>query len=103
MKNSERIKEKNFYYKMGVTCGKTLYYTYKFDNFEKMMQEANNINNKYKSDMMYCAFVIQAFKDNSYDFEKSCFYQSKLSVNNIESQIENVAQNILKDFEETVK
>lgn len=100
MANYEKIKSKKIFYQIGVMCGNTLYLTYKFDDFEKTMQEACRINNKYKRDMRYCCFVIQAFKDNTYDFEKSCFYQSKIYVNEIEDEVENIVEGILNRFGE---
>lgn len=102
MTNLEKIKNMKLYYKMGVMCGNLLYFTYKFDDFEKMMKSAKEINNKYKSDMKHCTFVIQAFKDSSYDFKKSCFSQTKVFVNNVESEIDNVIETILSDYESEV-
>lgn len=103
MSNSNRIKGLRLYYKMGVMCGNVLYFTYKFDDFEKMMKSAKDINNKYKGDMQYCTFVIQAFKDNSYDFKKACFCQIKVRVSDIETGINNVIEKILSDYESEVQ
>lgn len=91
------IKTKNYFYKMGVMCGDVLYCTYKFDDFEKMIEEADRINDKYKSDMRYCTFVIQAFKDSSYDFNNSCFFQEEIRVNSVNSESENIAKRILQE------
>lgn len=99
MTNIERVKSKKLFYKMGVMCGELLYYTYKFDDFEKMVQKAKEISEKYK-DMQYCTFVIQAFKDDSYDFEKSCFFQTELFVYDIKTKIDSIAEKILQDSEE---
>lgn len=94
----ERIKNKRFFYKMGVMCGELLYHTYKFDDFGKMVEEAQKISDKY-NDMQYCTFVIQAFKDDSYDFEKSCFFQTRLPVYDIETKKDNIMKQILRNSE----
>ena len=94
----EVIDNKKIFYKMGVMCGETLYMTYKFNKFSKMIEKADEINNKYKSDMRYCCFVIQAFKDDTYDFEKSCFYQDKINVSSVKENAEFVAEKIIKAF-----
>lgn len=99
MINIENIKSKNIFFKMGVMCGEILYTTAKFNDFEKMMQEAERINNKYKSDMRYCTFVFQAFKDASYDFSNSCFFQTKVYVNNILQEKTNIAEAVLAAYE----
>lgn len=103
LKNIEIINTKNIFYKMGVICGEMLYSVDKFDNFEKMIQEAKQINDKYKRDMMNCMFVFQAFRDESYDFEKSCFFQTKLFVNDIENKIDALAKSIFAKFVEELK
>ena len=100
MTNYEKIKSKKLFYKMGVMYGEILYCIYKFDDFDKMIEEAKEINDKYKSDMMFCTFVFQAFKDSSYDFRKSCFYQGKCYVNKIEKEAEVIAEKILKCIDE---
>ena len=100
MKYAESIKNKNYFYKLGVMCGNTLYCTYKFDDFEKMIKKAKQINDKYKSDMIFCTFVFQAFKDGTYDFKNSCFYQEKICVNQIENKAGVIAEKILKSFDE---
>lgn len=97
MAHIETLKTKNFFYKMGVLCGDVLYCTYKFDDFEKMLQEAKRINDKYKSDMRYCTFVIQSFNNNSYNFLKSCFSQIELNVNDVEAEADNIAKRILQE------
>ena len=102
MTNFDRIKGLRLYYKMGVMCGNVLYFTYKFDDFEKMIKEATDIKNKYKRDMSYCTFVIQAFKDDSYDFEKSCICQLQISVNQIETALDAVVSKILSTIESEV-
>ena len=102
MTNFERLEQKPFFYKMGVCCGNNLYSTYKFDSFEKMMNEAISIDNKY-NDMKYCTFVFQAFKDTSYDFEKSCFWQEEVSVNNIVRKVESLAEDVWEAFEGEVQ
>ena len=100
MNNIEQINKMSFFYKVGVMCGNTLLTTYKFDDFEKMMKELSDISNKHKSDMQRCAFVIQAFKDNTYDFKNSCFCQMRIKVNGIEERKDAVASRILHEFEE---
>lgn len=100
--NFEKLKAIKLYYKMGVMCGSTLYFTYKFDDFEKMIKEATDIKNKYKRDMSCCTFVIQAFKDDSYDFEKSCICQLQINVNQIETAIDAVVSKILSTIESEV-
>ena len=99
MTNIESIKTKKFFYKMGVLCGDFLYHSYKFEDFETMAEEAKYISNNYK-DMQCCTFVIQAFRDNSYDFKKSCFYQTELFVYDIEKKLDSIAEAILRDCEE---
>lgn len=93
---------KKIFFKMGVMCGEMLYATYKFDDFEKMMQEAEEIDDKFNSDMMYCSFVFQAFKDESYDFSKSCFFQEIFSVNGISRHKAIIAKAILTAYEKNV-
>lgn len=95
----EQINNKPFCYKVGVMFGNTLYYTMKFDGFEKMIQRAKDINRQYKSDMQYCTFVIQAYIDNSFDFKNSCFSQTEISVVNVESKVADIAEETLKDYE----
>ena len=99
MTNVEAIKGKGFFYRMGVLCGNMLYNTYKFDSFDAMMQEAERIDNKYKSDMARCRFCFQAFKDDTYNFEKACFYQQEFPVNGISKNKEKIAEIILRDYE----
>ena len=77
-------------------CGGLLYNTYKFDCFEKMFQKAKEISKKY-NDMKYCTFVIQAYKDNSYDFSKACFSQVEGSVYSIETEIDSIVKKFLQD------
>jgi hypothetical protein len=67
------------------------------------MKSAKDLNDKYKSDMQYCTFVIQVFKDSSYDFRKSCFSQTKVCVNDVETEIDNVIETILSDYESEVQ
>lgn len=98
-----QINNKEFCYKVGVMCGKELYYTMKFDSFEKMIQEAHQIDEKYQSDMQKCDFVIQAFKDNTYNFETSCISQIRTPVNNIQMKSEDIAGKILSDAEKALK
>lgn len=95
----EQINNKQFYYKVGVMYGQTLYYTMKFNTFEEMFQRLTQIDQKYKSDMQYCSFVIQAYTDNSFDFKNSCFSQTERSVRGIESRVSDIAEEILKDYE----
>lgn len=98
MTNFERVKSKKLFYKLGVMCGELLYHTYKFDDFEKMVQKAKEISDTRK-DMKYCTFVIQAFKDDSYNFKKSCFFQTELFVYDIEKKLDSIAETILRDCE----
>lgn len=90
----ENLKSKKFYYKMGVMGGELLYDVYEFDDFEEMMKEAFQICDKYH-DMQRCAFVFQAFKDNSFDFKTSCFFQTKTSVYGIKIQMDDLIRDIL--------
>lgn len=96
----EQINKKHFYYKLGVMCGQTLYYVYKFDSFEKLAQKAKRIDEKYKSDMRYCSFVIQTFDNSSYDFDNSCFCQITKSVKDIETHFNDIAKEIFENYEE---
>lgn len=96
--NIEQINNTPFCYKLGVMCGQMLYETMKFDNFEKMIQEAHQIDEKYQSDMQKCDFVIQTYKDNSYNFESSCISQIRLPVNDIKTKSEDIAGKILSDY-----
>lgn len=88
----------NIFYKMGIMSGSILYITYKFDDFEKMVQKAIEISDKYH-DMQYCSFVFQAFNDNSYDFEKSCFFQTEIRVYDIATKTDILAKSILESYE----
>lgn len=99
MTNVEAIKGKGFFYRMGVLCGNMLYNTYKFDSFDAMIQEAERIDNKYKSDMARCRFCFQAFKDDTYNFEKACFSQVDISVNGISKNKERLAEIMLRNYE----
>lgn len=81
------MKDKEFFYKLGVMCGQTLYTTFKFDNFKDLCNELTHIKEKYGWDMGLCSFVIQAYNDNSYDFQKSCFMQERFNVNHWNSQL----------------
>ncbi len=92
------IKNMNFYYKLGVLNKTLLLDVYEFDDFEKMMQIAKSIDCKYGSDMDNCHFVIQSFKDNSYDFRNSCFSQINIPIKNIEGQIDKLTKEIMADF-----
>lgn len=101
--NIEQINNTPFSYKLGVMCGQTLYKVMKFVSFEKMIQEAHQIDEKYQSDMQKCDFVIQAFKDNTYNFETSCISQIRTPVNNIQMKSEDIAGKILSDAEKALK
>ncbi len=94
------MKEKKFFYKMGVMCGELLYTTSEFDSFEKLLEEAKSINDEFKSDMSNCDFVIQTFRDSSYDFKKSCFSQIRIGVNNIDDKTDFVVRKIINDYSE---
>lgn len=94
------IDNNNLFYKLGVMCGDLLYTTYEFDSFNKLFQEAKSINNKFKSDMANCDFVIQTFIDNSYDFKKSCFSQIRVNVNSIEDRLGYILNEIVKSYSE---
>lgn len=100
MNNAEQINKRGFFYKVGVMSGDILLTTYRFNDFEKMMKELSDIDDKYKSDMQRCAFVIQAFKDSSYDFKNSCFCQMYINVMGIKEKKDTVASRILHEFEE---
>ena len=100
MNNVELIKKENFFYKMGVMCGALLYSTYKFDDFEKMMESAKGIKDRYGRDMLGCQFVIQTFRDGSYDFEKSCFSQIVVPVNDINLRFDRIMNEIMEDSNE---
>lgn len=101
--NLERIDNTPFCYKLGVMYGQLLYKVMKFDSFEKMIQEAYQIDERYQSDMQKCDFVIQAFKDNTYNFETSCISQIRIPVNDIKTKTEDIAGKILSDAEKTLK
>ena len=95
----KQINSKQFCYKVGVMCGKALYYTMKFNTFKEMIQRLTQIDQTYKSDMKYCTFVIQAYTDNSFDYKNSCFSQMERSVIGIKSRVTDIAEEILKDYE----
>ena len=97
MTHREQLEQKKFFYKIGVMCGGIIYSTYKFEDFGMMIQFAKDIRDKYKSDMSNCRFIIQTYKDNSYDFETACFSQIEVAVTQIGLRVEGIAQEILKD------
>jgi hypothetical protein len=80
MKDKEKQIEE-YFYKLGVMNGSLLYTTYKYDSFNELCNKLTHIKNKYGWDMGLCSFVVQAYKDNSYDFNNSCFFQEKFMVN----------------------
>lgn len=73
--------EKKFFYRLGVLSFSTTLKSFRYDNFESMSNEMTKIKKKYCWDMARCTFVVQAYKDNSYDFYNSCFLQEEFSVN----------------------
>ena len=94
----DEIRKKKFFYKMGVLCGKTLYATFKFNDFDRLIKSASDTSQKYGRDMFLCRFVIQAFSDSSYDFDTSCFSQVECPVNRIALDVELIAKMILGDY-----
>lgn len=95
------MKDKEFYYKVGVMCGENLYTTFKHKGFKELSERLTGIKEKYGWDMGYCKFVVQAYKDNSYDFQKSCFLQEVFSVNSWREEVEKwLKDKIKKDFKE---
>ena len=100
MTNIDYLNALGFQYKLGTECGNTLYSTSKHINFTDLVEEAKRIERKFGRDMHYCLFIIQAFTDDSWDFEKSCFSQFKTHVIGFGGKVEGLAGRILKDFEE---
>ena len=94
----QKIDRYGFFYKMGVLTGQTLLSVEKFDSFEKMIREAERIDNTYKSDMCYCSFCFQAFKDDTYNFGTSCFFQYHTNVNGISRKICDIERAIIKAY-----
>lgn len=95
----EKLDGKKIYYRMGVLCGNMLYYTKKFSSFKEMMQYCEDVDKKDGWDMFRCRFCFQAFKDDTYNFEKACFEQIEFPVNGIASNKERLAEIILKAYE----
>lgn len=69
---------KNICFKIGVENGRLLYYTKEFESFEELIKYVKGIINKYGHDMFLCNLIVQAFKDNSFDFENACFMQETI-------------------------
>ena len=91
----DELKHKNLRYKMGVVCGEMLYSTMKFDDFHEMVQEAERISERY-DDIQRCSFVFQAYRDDSYNFETVCFFQTKCCVYDIRRKVTDMARCILE-------
>ena len=101
MDQKKKIDNIKLWYRMGVLCGEMLYYTMKFDTFEAMMQYCADVDKKHGWDMFACRFCFQAFKDDSYNFEKACILQIEMPVNNIDQNKEGLAERILKAYAKT--
>lgn len=95
----DKLDEKHYFYKLGVCSGERVLGVCEFDSFAAMIRYAVHTNRDYGGDMYRCHFVIQVFKDDSYDFESSCFSQNEWSVNFIRFYIEAIAKAILNDSE----
>ena len=67
------IKYLSIYQFTMILGGGILYTTFKYDNFSELSKQLTIIKSKYGWDMGFCKFVVQAYKDNSYDFERACF------------------------------
>lgn len=94
-------KAKKYFYKVGVLSGVTLLTTFKYDSFNELCNKLTHIKNKYGLDMGYCSFVVQAYKDNSYDFNNSCFLQEEFMVSNWDKTKEKWLKNkIESDYKE---
>lgn len=65
-------------FKIGVENGWLLYDTKKFESFEELIKYVKGMINKYGHDMFLCNLIVQAFKDNSFDFENACFMQETI-------------------------
>ena len=66
---------RNFYYKIGVDNVDVLYYTKIFNSFSELIKYVKETLDKHGRDMSMCRLIVQAFKDNSYDFDSACFMQ----------------------------
>ena len=94
-----KLAEHKVLYRLGVMCGKTVLMTERFDDFTDMMMHAESIGDIYRSDLARCSVVIQAFKDDSYDFKKACFFQVRMPVYGIGDKADDIARAICKKFE----
>lgn len=93
--------DKEFRYRIGIVCGELVYETRKYDDFDAVFDYLEQVDEKYGHDMQYCSAVIQAYKDDSYDYKSACFYQKKMPIRGIRALKDRVREEMLEKWHES--
>lgn len=93
--------KKEFWYRIGIVCGELVYEIRKYDDFDAVFDYLEQVDEKYGHDMKYCSAVIQAYKDDSYDYSSACFYQIKKPIRGIRALKDRVREEMLEKWHES--